>query len=75
MAAALLGGAASAAWAASPGSRPSLLRAAVERRCATVDVAALVVFRIAFGTIMLAEIGKNVAYGWIPYYYIQPSGR
>jgi len=33
------------------------------------------VFRIAFGTIMLAEIGKNFAYGWIPYDYIQPSGR
>ena len=75
MAAALLGCAESAAWAASPDSRPPLPRAAVERLCAPVDVAALVVFRIAFGTIMLAEIGKNVDYGWNPYDCIQPSGR
>ena len=73
MAATVLGGAQRADQTAPPDARPSFFSAAVERLCAPVDIASLVVFRIAFGTILLTEIWKNFAYGWIPYYYVEPT--
>jgi hypothetical protein len=52
---------------------PSFVRAALQRLCIPVDIASLVVFRIAFGLIVLSEIWKNFAYDWIRYYYVQPT--
>jgi vitamin K-dependent gamma-carboxylase len=40
---------------------------------APVDIAYLVVFRIFFGAIMLWEVGRYFAYGWIGEYYIEPT--
>ena len=55
------------------GSRAPFVRAALQRLCVPVDIASLVVFRIAFGAIMLSEIWKNFAYGWIRHYYLEPT--
>ena len=53
----------------------SSLRAVLERLCVPVDIASLVVFRIAFGAIMLTEIWKNFSYGWIRVYYVEPTNH
>jgi vitamin K-dependent gamma-carboxylase len=37
-----------------------------------IDIAALVVFRVAFGAIMLWEVFRYAGYGWIRYKYIDP---
>ena len=38
-----------------------------------VDIASLVVFRIAFGAIMLWEVWRHFAFGWIGPTYIEPT--
>ncbi len=38
-----------------------------------IDAASLVVFRVAFGAIMLWEVGRYFAYGWIHRFYIEPQ--
>jgi vitamin K-dependent gamma-carboxylase len=76
MAATLLGGDRPAGSADHPDPRDSslsLVRAALQRLCLPIDVASLVVFRVAFGAIMLSEIWRNFVNGWIRYYYIEPS--
>ncbi len=45
----------------------------LQRLFAPVDIASLVFFRIAFGVIMLSEVARYFAYGWIPAYWIEPS--
>lgn len=37
------------------------------------DIAALVYFRIAFGAIMLWEVGRYFEHGWIARYWIEPA--
>ena len=37
-----------------------------------VDIAGIVVFRIVFGAVMLWEVGRYLAYGWVRAYYIDP---
>jgi vitamin K-dependent gamma-carboxylase len=54
-------------------SHASFVRTVLERLCVPVDIASLVVLRIAFGAIMLWEIWKNFANGWIRHYYIDPD--
>jgi hypothetical protein len=53
------------------------LRAAVRRSparlFAPVDIAALVLFRVAFGSLMLWEVYRYFNYGWIGRYYVDPS--
>lgn len=75
MAATLLGGERAAPSPDQPEARTSRasFHAAVQRLCAPVDIASLVVFRIAFGAIMLSEVWKNFAYGWIGHYYVAPA--
>lgn len=36
------------------------------------DIASIVVFRIVFGAVMLWEVGRYLAYGWVRAYYIDP---
>ncbi len=43
------------------------------RLFAPVDIAALVYFRIAFGALMLWEVIRYFANGWITRYYVEPS--
>jgi hypothetical protein len=43
------------------------------RLFAPVDIASLVYFRIAFGAIMLWEVGRYLKYGWVERYYIAPK--
>jgi vitamin K-dependent gamma-carboxylase len=40
---------------------------------APVDIASLVVFRIAFGAIMFWEVLRYFSYGWIGKYWIEPA--
>lgn len=40
---------------------------------APIDIAPLVYFRIAFGAIMMWEVGRYFSYGWIDMYYIDPD--
>jgi vitamin K-dependent gamma-carboxylase len=40
---------------------------------APVDITSLVVFRLFFGAIMLWEVWRYFAYGWIGRYYIEPT--
>ena len=60
----------------SPGSpargRPGLA-SALQLLCAPVDIASLVVFRVAFGAIMLWEVWRFFQYGRIARYYIDPT--
>jgi vitamin K-dependent gamma-carboxylase len=49
-------------------ARPSLK----ERLFAPVDIASLVFFRIAFGGIMLWEVWRYFANGWIFFHFIEP---
>jgi vitamin K-dependent gamma-carboxylase len=55
------------------GPGASFLRVAVQRLCVPVDIASLVVFRIAFGAIMLSEVWRHFVYGWIRPTYIEPA--
>jgi vitamin K-dependent gamma-carboxylase len=55
------------------GSLAAFARDAVQRLREPVDVASLVVFRVAFGLILLSEIWHNFSRGWIRYYYIEPT--
>lgn len=76
MAATLLEGDQAARSAERPGPRGtgvSFAGTALQRLCAPVDIASLVVFRIAFGAIMLSEIWRNFSYGWIRHYYVEPT--
>jgi vitamin K-dependent gamma-carboxylase len=43
------------------------------RLFAPVDVASLVFFRVAFGAIMLWEVYRHLAFGWVRFYYIEPE--
>lgn len=43
------------------------------RLFASVDIAALVYFRIAFGALMLWEVIRYFENGWITRYYVEPS--
>jgi vitamin K-dependent gamma-carboxylase len=52
---------------------PAAFAALVHRLCAPVDIATLVVFRIAFGAILAWEVWRYLRYGWIARYYIEPS--
>jgi hypothetical protein len=47
------------------------------RLFAPVDIASLVVFRIAFGEIMVWEMCRYFYYGWVGSYYVEhyPPGR
>ncbi len=42
------------------------------RLFAPIDPASIAVFRILFGLIMVWEVGRYFAYGWIDRYYIEP---
>ena len=39
----------------------------------SVDIGSIVLFRIAFGLIMLWEVARYFSYGWIEAYWIKPS--
>lgn len=39
----------------------------------SIDIAPLVFFRIAFGSLMLWEVSRYMNYGWVSRYYIQPQ--
>lgn len=61
------------------GTRPAPLaqiriafNALVTRMFAPVDISSIVVFRIAFGLIMLWEVNRYPSYGWVASYYIDP---
>ena len=45
----------------------------LERLWAPIDIASLVVFRIAFGLLMLWEVCRYFDAGWIKRYYIEPQ--
>ena len=51
-----------------PGRRPAL-----DWLAAPVDAASLAVFRIAFGLVLLWEVWKYVANGWVARYYVDPT--
>jgi hypothetical protein len=38
-----------------------------------VDIAGLVLFRVAFGALMLWEVWRYFHYGWIAFYYVRPD--
>lgn len=40
---------------------------------APVDIASLIYFRIAFGTVMLWEVWRYFSHGWVKRYYIDPT--
>jgi hypothetical protein len=42
------------------------------RLAAPVDIAGIAVFRIVFGAVMLWEVGRYLAYGWVRTYYLDP---
>ncbi|HYH11476.1 MAG TPA: HTTM domain-containing protein [Thermomicrobiales bacterium] len=44
----------------------------VARLFAPVDNSSIVVFRIAFGLVMLWEVNRYLSYGWVADYYIDP---
>lgn len=46
--------------------------ALVARLFAPVDNSSIVVFRIAFGLVMLWEVNRYLSYGWVASYYIDP---
>ena len=48
-------------------------RTAVDWLAAPVDAASLAVFRIAFGLVLLWEVWKYVANGWVARYYVDPT--
>ena len=50
----------------------SAFNALVARLFAPVDISSIVVFRIAFGLIMLWEVNRYLNYGWIDDIYIDP---
>src|SRR5688572_15651049 len=52
---------------------PSERRTVLDRLLAPVDAASLAVFRIAFGGLLLWEVWKYVANGWIARYYVDPA--
>ena len=52
---------------------PSERRTVLGRLLAPVDAASLAVFRIAFGGLLLWEVWKYVANGWIARYYVDPA--
>ncbi|HZO26718.1 MAG TPA: HTTM domain-containing protein [Chloroflexota bacterium] len=52
---------------------PSRRRTALDGLFAPVDAASLAVFRIAFGGLLLWEVWKFVANGWIARYYVDPA--
>lgn len=51
----------------------SVVQFAQQQRLAPVDIAALVYFRVAFGLIMLWEVGRYFSHDWIRAYWISPS--
>ena len=58
---------------AAPQTAGTIQNAVWRRLFASVDIASLVCFRAAFGTIMLWEVGRYLRHGWINRYYIEPS--
>jgi len=59
-----------------PGSapdEPSAQRTVFDCLFVPVDAASLAVFRIAFGALMLWEVWKYFANGWIARYYVDPT--
>ena len=52
---------------------PSFIARLSQRAFAPVEIAPLVWFRIAFGAIMLVEVGRYFAHGWIERYFIAPG--
>jgi hypothetical protein len=46
---------------------------ALDRLAAPVDAASLALFRIAFGVLLLWEVWKYVANGWVARYYVDPT--
>jgi len=57
-----------------PRNRPGAwLRALPARMFAPVDIASLVLFRIAFGAIMLWEVVDYFRHDWIRQYFITPA--
>lgn len=63
------------AVATSPGTTaaPPVRRTALDGLLAPVDAASLAAFRIAFGVLLLWEVWKFFANGWIARYYVDPS--
>jgi vitamin K-dependent gamma-carboxylase len=51
------------------------LGAFLGRLFAPVDIASLVVFRIAFGAIMVWEVCRYFYYGWVGFYFVEPEFR
>lgn len=63
-----------AGWNWSLLTRPrAALNALVARLFAPVDNSSIVLFRIAFGLIMLWELKNYLSYGWVASQYIDPS--
>lgn len=52
---------------------PSRRRRALDSLSAPVDAASLAAFRIAFGSLLLWEVWKFFANGWIARYYVDPG--
>src|ERR1700738_3241132 len=44
----------------------------LDRALARVDIASLVFFRIAFGSLMVWEVGRYLSHHWIAQYWIEP---
>jgi hypothetical protein len=49
------------------------LNALVARLFAPIDISSIVVFRIAFGLIMVWEMNRYITYGWIDSIYLEPE--
>lgn len=59
--------------AALPGRAAPVSPPVWQRLFAPVDTASLAVFRIFFGAIMIIEVIRYLAYGWVEEYYITPK--
>lgn len=44
-----------------------------EQLFASIDIAPLVWFRVVFGGLMLTEVARYLAYGWVDRYFVAPS--
>ena len=67
-----LAGSESTATADSPRARTTLFSRIASLCFAPVDIASLVFFRVAFGALMMWEVCRYFAYGWIGRFWITP---
>ena len=58
---------------AEPAPAPPRLRSFLGRMFEPVDISSLVVFRIAFGALMLWDVLRYIAHGWVELYFIEPA--